>query len=460
MTTVSCSGWDHRNTQVLSSGERCVRESFESLTTGTFHGGFSVADPKTNIVWHYIVETLSGEVVIRVRDTGFNVLFGLSLGTSVIPREVTHAIVGDEILICSPDFPPVWGLLGSGLIFAEKQDSVNPTTTAVDIVRGICVAWGGRAVLTDGEALYFSDALYPRTFVVENIVDPPGDRIMAMHVNAGGALILVTSNGVWAIGEDAAAGGQLVVGAYSKLSDYRAHNHRCSCSINGRILGLVPQGYKYVDQATDDAASISEKVLPRTSGSRVHFENYQHTAVMFSSHKGPLISVPGFLYFVDTGAKHSSWWSTPSTAMLVGMLRDQDGTPLFVFPDRIVRPCGNVTTLESTVAAHVAGRVAMPPDTAPVLRQADVESTADTTFMMTLLGSSKSSVPDAVAPIVGTSSWGSGTYQDVPRRSRRFNWAVRSHDLAMELIISRYPAMVPQNVSVKFAGPGRDKRTP
>lgn len=460
MTTVDCSRWDHRNTMVLSSGEVCVRESFESLTTGTFHGGFTVVDPKTSVAWHYVVMTVSGEVVIRIYDTSFSLVFSLSLGTSVAPRTVTHAIVGDEILICSPDFPPVWGLLGSGLIFAQKVSSVNTTTTVIDVPRGICVGWAGRVASTDGEILYFSDALYPRTFVPENALDPPGDRIIAMHVNAGGALVLVTSNGVWALSEDAAAGGQLVVGVFSKLSDYKAHAHQSSCSINGRVLGLAPEGYKYIDQATDDVAAISESVLPRTSGSRVHFENYQHTAVMHAGPKGPLVSVPGFLHMTDAGTKHSSWWSTPSTAMLVGVLRDQDGTTILMFSDRIVRPCGNVTTLEATVAAHAAGRVAMPPDTAPVLRQADVESSADTTFSMTVLGTSKSSSPSSVAPVVGTTAWGSGTYQDVPRRSRRFNWAVRTHDVAMELIISRYPATVPQRVSLGFAGPGSNKRTP
>ena len=454
MPVFNTKDWDLRDVWTLPSGELCVRPSCAELTSGTTAAvaAFSVRDPKTQEVWHYFVD--SGNLLVK--DENFTTVQSKPLGTSQTPRIVTWAVLDDELVIASPDFPTQWGLVGNGVIQAEKVDSVNPGRTAINVPKGICVSWAGRVVISDGEGVYFSDALAPRTFVAENIINPPGGVVYGMHVNAGGALILVTTDGVWALPEDAAAAGQIVLGVWSKLTDYQAFNYGLSTTSHGMVFGLTAGGFRRIDREGSDENTLSEQVMSRTTTPRIHFSDYRSVGRAYPGQAGPIITAPGTLmHMVDLDGKMRSWWTLPYA--VVGVLQDQDGTEMYATAAKVLRPEGFEAANDSPFGV-MAGRINMPPEASPVIREVEFMSDTEDTFYVTLKGTSKSGSSSPVVPLVGTSAWDTAlTYVEMPLKSRRFLFSVRGDEIAFELKTVGYPARMPSTVAVSFRGPGRGR---
>jgi len=83
--------------------------------------------------------------------------------------------------------------------------------------------------------------------------------IYGLHVNSGGALIIVTSKGVYALPEDASyAGiGGIVLPIWTKLSDYECLGYNQSASFRGRVYGLTKVGYTLIDDKNTQDVFIS-----------------------------------------------------------------------------------------------------------------------------------------------------------------------------------------------------------
>lgn len=467
--------WARRNVWPLQSGELAVRPGLREVYTAesgrVVVAGFSVRNPFSGDVWHYVVDVASSgaaDTKIRIYDEDFQAIQVYDTSADVRPRAVTHAVVQDHIIITSPDFPTVWGVIGSGITTAEKVDSVNTTRTTLDVPQGLCVSWADRCVIADGSSIFFSDAVTlsvgdPRAFIGDNQVSRPG-VIYGLHVGAGGSLVVVASDGVWALPEDAAGAGQVVFGLWQRLTDHQASGFMQSCAVRGRIYGLTRRGYRLIDTQGTDEVLLDDPVMPRAIVGRIATEDYRAAGRMLASDLGPIVSLDDLdtfhMHDLATGA--TSWWEmlvTGEEGHVVGVLEENDGDVMLLTEKGGYRLFGNfdgdATSEDGTVAGVLAGVIPTPPGLSPVLRAVDWASDTQGDIEVSVRGTTKTKAPPQVGVVEGSSTWnGSDLWETPPLRSRRTRWSVRRDDLAVELSADNCLQRLGDTVDIEFAGPG------
>lgn len=460
--------WDKRNVWPLPSGQAAVRPALKQVYAAsagrTLVGGFSLRCPRTDAVWHCLFDVASTgtpDCKMRLVDDNFVELQVLATNAAGVPRAISYAVVEDQVLITSPDFASIWMLLGGAATRATKKASVNTNTTAIQVPRGLSVGWAGRAVVAGPDALYIGDALEVRSFVAENALSPPGGTIHGLHVAAGGALVVCTSTGVWALPEEAAASGQLVVGVFSKLTDYGCAAYNSTGITHGRLYGLTAKGYRLIDEADSDEVLLDEVVQSRTTtGGRLAFPDYL-AGRLLGGVFGPVVAAGSVAHMTDLATGMRSWMVSAEAAYPfkpVALLQQPDDAELYVTALGVLRLGGNdEVTGTNAVTAALAGRVVTPPEVSPVLRAVTFESDGPAALTCTLNGASKTSTPAQVAPVVGTSSWDAAglVYREPPMHSQRFLWAERTDDAAVELLVADHPARLGPAADFVFKGPGK-----
>lgn len=166
MPTMDLQNFQLENLERTSSGFR-VRRALAAQAIATdlrassvLCAGFSLESQNTGEVCHYLflqdVPTL--HVQMHMVDEEFNLLDTYSCG--VMPRSprITCAQQLGHILINGPSMhAPLYGIACGGVITAVKVASINPDTTAIEIPRGICSAWGDRVVIAQGNLVFVSD---------------------------------------------------------------------------------------------------------------------------------------------------------------------------------------------------------------------------------------------------------------------------------------------------------------
>jgi hypothetical protein len=475
MSNYSTKKWDMRNVWPLPSGKLAVRPTLEEITQfgaapNNFVAAFSVRNARTNSVFHYHINS-SAPYVLTVADENLVVQQTYNLGTNKEPRAVSWGIVEDELMISSPDFPTIWGVVGGVLVKAETVPSVNPSTTAVPVIPvGIGVSWAGRYVISDGEFVWFSDGLAPRTYVAANAVNPPGGAIFGLHVNAGGALIICTTEGVYALPEDAAASDtNIVLGVFSKLTDHSTLAYNTSCSSNGRVFGLTVAGYKLIDEQNGREVFLSEDSISRNPG-RITFNDYRNGRI-YGANAGPIVTIGPYMNFTHLQKDMKSWFHHNSTQQavyggfsLVGILVDHDGTEMYVCKTAAYRFNGNQESEDSLspapVYGYIAGRLRTPPEASPVIRHVTFATDSDEPFKVFIHTVEKTISPKQYSPVIGTDSWGNTVkYREHVRQSRELSFAIRGDDVMFQLGVKGYPSEMPEVVDVVFKGPGRKRPT-
>lgn len=360
MTIVDARNWNRTDMWRLPSLEPCVRPGLRRIYTPDsgrlLVGGFSVQNEFTEETWHYVFDVSStvganADLRLQILTEDFQVFQIFSMNTNVVPRVVTHAVVQGQIIISSPDFATVWGLVGSSVRFAVKQPSVNPSTTAIDVPNGVCTAWCNRVVIANGNSLFISDPIAStggdaRTYVAENQNQRPG-VIFGVHEGANGMLVVVTSSGTY--GLDSGAAAVQIVG--SNGTDWRILNHThassfaSSCVVRGRVYALTQDGWCPVDQESDVEQVLTDPVMPRALGTRVSIDDYR-TCRLYSGELGPITAadlVFGW-HMMDIPHTVLSWWHDPASRTnfyLRGVLREPDGTLIFLTMIGIFRSAGN-----------------------------------------------------------------------------------------------------------------------
>jgi len=476
MTTIATSNWSSRNVWPLANGTPAVRPGLASLYSAPAStrivAAFSERCPRTDAMFHYVftMSTSTTPIVLcRILDENMVEFAQVDTKASGIPVGISRAVVGDEILITSPSFATLWGLVGSGLVPAVKIDANISTLTTLNVPRGICASWAGRAVVVDGNSLYFSDALAPRTFTSDNFLDPPGGSVFGLHVSLGGSLIIATTTGVWALPEDAATGGPSVLGVWSKLTDYTCVNYNTTCVSLGNVYGLTRKGYRRIDAEGAQDVPLDEPNITGNSASttmgRIAVADYRSHA-LFGGQAGPIVALGESgdthqpWHMTDLAAQSETWWvysaATAGTSPLVGIGEDQDGRPLYATEAAILRLEGSVDS--TTPLAHLKGRLVTAPQDSPVLRW--VTFASDTNSMRcSIFGTGTLKLPPQAAPIAGTTAWGAGPWREPPLRSRRFNFTRRTDDVAVEITVSGYPSRIPESADFDFSGPGPQRES-
>lgn len=358
MTTYDARQWSKLNMWRLPSQELCVRPGLRRIFTPSagrvLVGGFSVSNQFTGEQWHYVFDAvIAGTKALRllIMDEDFQVFESLQINADMIPRVITHAVVEGQIIIASPDFPTLWGLVGSGVRRAVKVASDNPSTTAINVPRGICSAWCNRVVIADGNSLFFSDPVAAtggdtRTYVAENQNQRPG-IVFGIHEGAGGMLVVSTNSGVYGLDSAAAAVG--IIG--SNGTDWRLLNHQKSISfsstatVRGRVFGLTRLGYILVDEESTEEQALTEPVQPRAFGPRISIEDYRACRI-YAGSDGPIVAadVVNAVFMTDLAHQKMSWWRSshsPTSFVLKDMLQEPDGSPLMLCTNGIFRFDGN-----------------------------------------------------------------------------------------------------------------------
>lgn len=482
MTTLDVRAWAKRNLWPRPSGELATRPALRRLyshTAGrTIRGGFSVQNPRTLEWAHYICDAESGgNARVSIFDENFTEWYRVSLPGSSIPSTLTHAIVADEILIGAPEIPTLWGIVGSSIRIAEKQDSDSSGYTAIDVPRGIITRFGARAVVANGLTYSISDAVTVtggtlRSFVAQN-QGSLGAPIFGAHLGLGGALLLCTGAGSFAL--DAAAAAVDIIG--DSGADWRITSHHpitsyaSTCAIRGRVYGLTRKGYTRIDGDFVEEELLDEPPQARFYGPRISLGDWSR-ARMFASQQGPIVQHPDLpctsMHDLHRGVR--SWWTLGSGSWLkvVGTLTDPDGRELLLLEDGIYIADGDADntdndltpTLSSSPWCGFIGSMPSTPEDNPTVRSVQwsaAVSGSDARIAAAVWGDAQSqAVPtDVQALSIDSSSWGTALatarYMSTPLRSVRSEFDQARDDVGIEVMTNRLSARVSPSIDVTLS---------
>ena len=453
-----------RDTYPLGNGDLAVRPGLRELYTPPSSteivGAFSLRTATTGDLWHYVVDTTTNKgaqrvTTIRVLDYNFTEFQALIVSSTRKPRIVTHAEVLGELMICSPDFPTVFGQVGGGLSIASKVASDNSGTTALEVPRGLVVAWADRDVIADGAGIYISDPRVfsggsLRTFVAANAQWRPG-VVYGLHVAAGGSLVACTTEGVYALPVSAAAAGQVAIGAWQLVSTHRTYDYGTTCHARGRVYGLTQNGIRVIDTEEGSYIPLDEPIAPRAYGARINRDDWRN-ATTFPLADGPCIAsglVGNPWHMVDAPRGFRAWWS-PATGVItpgaaVGTLRHGDGEELIACAGGVYRVVGDfdgalpLSISGNAIKGYVIGQIPMEPRKSLTAISMTVGAGYNAGAVLSSFrgdaqgaGTGNRGTPGGI--IIEQSEWDQGiTYEEVALQSRWAKFKARqSDDFAFE----------------------------
>lgn len=479
MTTIDLQRWSKVNTWPLPSGEMAVRPGVRKLYTPDsgreLVAGFTVDNPYANDQWHYIFDVATTgrlDLKLRVLDSDLEVVQILSINADIKPRVITWAEVEGQLMIGGPDIPTLWGLVGSMVTIATKVESDNPSTSAIEVPRGICCRWSNRVVIADGRSLFISDPVAasggsPRTFVAPNQNQRPG-IVYGLHEGAGGKLICVTSTGTWALDSSAAAVG--IVGsngtAWEVLNHHPSISYASSCVHRGRVYALSRNGWLPVDTETVEEKLLTQPVMPRALGKRVSLADYR-ACRMLVGYDGPMVASSDLdmLYCYDVVDGHASWWTWGEAMGVCGTLEEADGTLCLVGANGVYRVDGDfdgAAGLDSAISTQptgiVLGTIADSPAKNHYPERVTVAAAIGGvgTLSCAVRGESVTGTPpvDPQGLTIGTDSWGQAnkrhTTTVLAPISFHHTVRTRSVDTAIEIGVTGCMARIAPSIEVDF----------
>jgi hypothetical protein len=461
---VDISKWATRNVWPLPSGQLAVRpglrEVYEAASGRKIVGGFTVKNPYVDDVQHWVFDvSTSGalDLKLRVLDQFFVEWQVLTVGAHREPAVITHAIVGDELLVCSPDFASIMGIVGGGAALAQKKATTSSNFTAIEIPRGIAVTWQDRVVIANGPTLYFSEPQTPRTFLSASFVVRSAP-IYGLHVAADGALVICQRDGVFTLPADAAASGTLVFGVVDKLTDYESMGYEQTCISRGGLFGLTQRGLRRLDGRGE---SVIDDPPFKCPSPRYALPDYRDGGRLFGGEAGPIVAATiGYdsVWNVgDLARGFRSWWEPDGdqAAALRGLLYTFSGEQLYLTETGIRRCIGNTTSesLSSQPNGAVFGRIPMSPALSPVVRGVRYATDAlNTHFHLGDFDSGLTMVQDS--PVADTHSW--GAVIGSPRlHSGRLRLAERVDDLDILITVQGPLLLLPTEIELETRGIGR-----
>ncbi|QDP59168.1 MAG: hypothetical protein Unbinned4336contig1001_2 [Prokaryotic dsDNA virus sp.] len=358
---INTSNWDNRNMSINAAGELITRPGGDLiwrdiLPLGSVaRGGFSAKSQFLDIVQHYILigvppspPDLVGNLELWVIDENLpdqtnEVRQRLVLGSDRPVGPITHAIVNGEIIISGPDFSTLWGYTGSGLILADKQDSIHVSLETLSVPNGLCVSWAGRCAVAVGEQVLVSDSLAPRTYTAPGIIYGFAGFIYGLFVSPNGSLVAVTANGVYSLSAQASVQGVGVSGSVEKISSYQATGYNKAAMTPYGLYGLTKRGYIRIDTNNADEVTISDKSYVRSLTDMISFPDYRE-GKMWATSTGLAITIgsmdeddddqySGGMCIIDLYEKFRSWWTVKGVGRLRGILNEREGDDLFLFSD-------------------------------------------------------------------------------------------------------------------------------
>lgn len=437
----------------LSSGELCTRPGLRRRYTPEagrdLVASFSIFNAGTGEVWHYVFDVAQEgmrDLRLLILDELFQTFQEFQFRLNVIPRGVSVSLIMDQIMIGSADFSTLWGLVGSGVAYAVKQDSVSGIET-IDVPRGIITAWQNRPVSCLGSSMFIGDPTTisggdMRAFIPDNFNQRPG-QIYGVHESASGMLIACTSAGVYGLDSSAAASG--VVGAdgadWRLLSHHAAFSYDSSALVRGRLYMLSKEGIITADVEDGEETLLNEKAVPRAFGPRIAAPDFR-AARIYSGDEGPMVALPSqnALWMSDRRGGISSWWrcGIESTFDVVGYLRDIDGTQMLTTSRGVFSVDGDFDGEEALASPADEQPIGVLFGQVPALMdnnmiehvrvRAAVGGAGGGNVYAAVRGRSASETPpvDPDGVTVGSSSWGTNRLLSTPLASVQFRFGERS----------------------------------
>lgn len=461
-----------QNIEVTPTGLRTRRGlvSHKTPTSGTSYvAAFSVPSPNTTEVWHHLFEqtTASGLVTLRVYTEEFFELFSVSLGVMQQNPVITWAQVQRQLMVNSPAFTgPLYGLVGGGLITGvKKTSSINEDTTALDLMAGHIAQFGDRIAIAAGAICYFNDpGLDPRTFVVENAVEP-GGAIYDMFQGPDNGFYFFTSTGAYTMPVDALGQGQEVRGAIFPIPGVITSRPRNAAASVGAVAVLQKDHLLILPNTKIPLFPQRRGVFSQV----VEVDDLRKTGEVYPSPDGFWIgfgtSRSGFCR-VNVLDGTVSWVDAQgATFKLAGVLTSRDGEALPVTTANVLQFFSRGPTDPYSgigVVGVAAGDIKTAADDNPVVRHVTVAAdNVGAAVAVAVDGEQDAGTTKVRATsdnIIGTTSWGTVPLVGRATRSTRLSLKKRSSAPLLEVKVVGADFALRREVDVELKGQGRGRR--
>lgn len=428
MIPLDFNSFEFHNADLDGDGRPVVRNDISEITAANLSGlaaGKTFSLPTGEVRHCLVFDDGSASTANRVAiyDDGWTRRGTIDVAPGVI-RDFSVAQADGEMMVTSPDFFSLYGVVGSNLRQAAVVATEDPSYTALDIPMGITVSWQGRMVTAAYQTLWISDAQRPETYTFQWAIALPG-TIYGLHVAPNGALIACTTDGVYALPADAAASGQGPAGVVDKVTNTRITGFRKSVVWQGDIYML----------SGDSLYSMSGQSRKISTGSQIRALS-PHVSVrdladaqLFAWQEGFIVAISDKLCVVRPGDGFHSWW-TDLPGALLGVLEDSSGWPMLVFADGVY----SLETESEIVFGGFSGQIPTPPEASPVVRSVTTSSNTDRHQYAALRGEQKSNLTPQGGAYIGSDLWGDATdAEDNAMRSRRHHFANRTDDITLEV---------------------------
>lgn len=447
--------------------------------------GFSLESQNTTEVWHYIIFD-SGILVCYNEE--FQEIWRLSIAAESangLPDasigSFTHAVSYNQFIINSEYLTgPIYGYVGGGAILASKVASINPDTTALELLPGGVATFGDRIVYSYYNQIFINDpGVDPRTIVAENAIAFEGKVLDMFQAGPQGNFYVITTESVYVLPADGLAGQQSYSGFISRIRNYEGTQLRNCGYSKGTIFGLVDNGVWDINNSIN-IEMIKYRRARKISNNVGNFLDFRYGR-MYSYENGFIISLGGTSLLIDLVNKFSTWiysynLSSKGSEEIVGVLKTRDGKSIFASQNGVWEFSGNTavtnsSTMTATTDADYSGQtvwgiackqVETPPELSPVVRQIITSSDNHGRLIKTYIRKSEGSTttPGALSgAVIGTDLWDTSglLYGERKMRSVRHQRAVRGDSLDMEVAMQGPMSRINKDVSIGTNGQGVDR---
>lgn len=464
----------------IKSGKLSVRECFINHSeftdlTDQFGSdvvyGFSVEDPNTTEIFHYLFLRNSAQLLTCVvASEEYQVMNYTNLGNFSGELVLTHAVLNQEVHVNGPGLSvPFYGLIGSSLLPAVKVLSRNEVNTpTIDVPIGLVTTFGDRMAIAQYNTVYFSDPGFRfRTFTGFNTITVPS-KIYGLFQANNGVLFIVTAQDIYYITRDALGQGQAVTGFLGNVKGYEANDYRSAVNVGSAVFTIGNQAINVINGQTVGTMEIIKFDRKRYLSEVVGDSNLKEGGEIWQLNNGFVMNSAGKLFVFDNENKVSSWmYANDGTSItIVGILKDRGGRNLFLTNGNGVLDIQGTGQDIFASDSHPVGFSCVSLDSEPRVSElvrfiTTVSDNAGLTQQVAIRGSSKSRTTPVISGqnnIVSGSNWNQDNYSSFETKSRRHGFAVRTDDISFEVGIKGATALI-GSVSIDTE-PNQDKYRP
>lgn len=429
---------------------------------------FSIESQNTTEVYHYVIY-VSGR--LDIFDEEFILIFTTNISAEstagfpdVAIGSFSHAISNNQLIINSEYLAaPIYGVIGGGVIPAVKVDSINPDTSAVDLLPGGVASFGDRIVYSYINQIFISDpGTEPRTIVAENTISFGGKVLDMFQAGPNGLFYVFTTAGLYTLPADGLAGQQSYAGFITSSKDYEATQLRNAAYSKNAIFGLLDNGVWDVNNSVniEFIKWRRGRGLSQTVG---NFTDLRYGRI-YTFENGFICQFESSILMIDIVNKFSSWVCNSSTAndQLVGVLKTRDGKNIFCSTNAAWEFIGNDIDFDGTFKGTAATNILTPPAASPVIREITIGADNNGLGVQTYIrGGTMSNVTGntILGPIIGTSLWNAANlvYSEAKFRSSRNRLAVRGDNLDLEIAVNGALSRIDSTVQITLNGQGTER---